>query len=106
LDGLTNLAEFALAAQDPNRSHSTDPSNLYRGLEFTRNPDATAEITYDILGSQNLVIWTLIAARLASENWSSSGSISDSQSTVNTTPNNSLSRLVQSYFYRLRMTIP
>ncbi|MFT5412324.1 MAG: hypothetical protein ACI9NC_005062 [Verrucomicrobiales bacterium] len=32
--------------------------------------------------------------------------MSDSQSTVNTTLNNSLSRLVQSYFYRLRMTIP
>jgi hypothetical protein len=106
-DGLTNLMEFALADQDP-KVPFVEPviRATSRGIEFTLNPAATAEIIYQVQAATDLNNWTTLATRSPGQNWinSSDTTISESMGNVIFLDQRIVSQTT--HFYRLEITIP
>ena len=106
-DGLINLLEFAFAGQNPTVADAEGIVRLTStGLEFSRNPDASAEITYRVFASPDLISWTEIGIRPAAGDWSSVSGVTISESMGKTLVTDARGERGRAHFYRVEVTTP
>jgi len=99
--------EFALADQNPTVPTSATPLRLRPdGFEFTRNPDASAEVIYRIYSSSDLAAWGQLSERPPDGNWNPFSGVIISESVGNSIDGERRSSLGGTHYYRLQITIP
>ena len=106
-DDLSNVLEFALDGQDPTRSDvGAAVAPIAFGINFTRNPNAAAEVNYTIEASPDLENWTPVSSRAAGGAWQTSANLTLSESAGNAALLDMRPALGSRHFYRLKVTVP